>query len=96
MGNITERVWQHPARRWTRLFAVAILVLFFTGRAVLGAGTVLGPVDGDGLTATDLERVKIGEAAPDFTLEAENGTPVTLSQFRGQKNVILVFYRGHW
>jgi len=53
-------------------------------------------MDGDGLTPTDLERVKVGDPAPDFTLEAENGTPVTLSQFHGKSSVILVFYRGHW
>jgi peroxiredoxin len=53
-------------------------------------------MDGDGLTPTDLERIKVGDPAPDFTLEAENGTPITLSQFRGKNSVILVFYRGHW
>jgi peroxiredoxin len=32
--------------------------------------------------------------APDFTLEDIKGQPVTLSQFIGQKNVLLVFNRG--
>lgn len=56
----------------------------------------LGPKDGLDLPAVDLDRVKIGDPAPDFTLEALEGPPVTLSQFRGEANVILVFYRGHW
>ena len=57
----------------------------------------LGPKDGADLSPTDLERVGIGDVAPDFTLEAPlDGKTVTLSQLRGSKNVVLVFYRGHW
>jgi peroxiredoxin len=40
--------------------------------------------------------VQVGTPAPDFTLEDEKGAAITLSQFRGKKNVVLVFYRGHW
>lgn len=60
-----------------------------------GAGP-FGPKDGFDLPATDLERVKLGDQAPDFTLESRDGRAITLSAFRGKKNVILVFYRGHW
>ncbi len=56
----------------------------------------LGPKDGADLPATDLERVKVGDVAPDFTLQAFQGPAVTLSDFRGDRNVVLVFYRGHW
>jgi cytochrome oxidase Cu insertion factor (SCO1/SenC/PrrC family) len=56
----------------------------------------LGPKDGAGLAATDTGRVSVSSQAPDFTLEALSGPPVTLSQFRGKQDVILVFYRGHW
>jgi peroxiredoxin Q/BCP len=38
----------------------------------------------------------VGSIAPDFTLESKDGGTVTLSQFRGKKAVVLVFYRGHW
>jgi peroxiredoxin len=34
----------------------------------------------------------VGDLAPDFTLSNQNGEPVTLSDFRGKKNVVLVFY----
>jgi mycoredoxin-dependent peroxiredoxin len=34
----------------------------------------------------------IGDLAPDFTLSNQHGEPVTLSDFRGKKNVVLVFY----
>jgi hypothetical protein len=56
----------------------------------------LGPTDGAGLPPRDLERVKVGEPAPDFTLENKSRQAVTLSDFRGEKHVLLVFYRGHW
>ena len=37
-----------------------------------------------------------GDVAPDFTLVSYAGSVVTLSDFRGQKNVVLQFYRAHW
>ena len=36
--------------------------------------------------------VEIGEQAPDFELTDQHGTPVKLSDFRGSKNVVMVFY----
>ena len=33
--------------------------------------------------------------APDFTLPDQHGRPVTLSDLRGRK-AVLIFYRGHW
>ena len=33
--------------------------------------------------------VDVGQQAPDFTLPAQDGSTVTLSQYRGQKNVVL-------
>lgn len=40
--------------------------------------------------------VVVGEAAPDFTLEDQQGRKVTLSGARGKSPVVLVFYRGYW
>ena len=34
----------------------------------------------------------IGQVAPDFTLKNQFGEEVTLSSFRGKKNVVVVFY----
>ena len=69
--------------------------------SALAAGTsiqaqALGPVDGRNLSPTEIGRVAVGTAAPDFTLPQFGGENVTLSQFRGSKNVVLVFYRGFW
>lgn len=36
--------------------------------------------------------VKVGEPAPDFTLQDQNLKPVKLSDFKGKKNVVLAFY----
>ena len=33
--------------------------------------------------------VEVGQQAPDFTLPAQDGSTVALSQYRGQKNVVL-------
>jgi cytochrome oxidase Cu insertion factor (SCO1/SenC/PrrC family) len=89
-----ERTTPALGKRWW-LAAMACFGLGIGGS--IGAAEIqLGPKDGEGLAPTDLERVKNGDPAPDFTLEDENGTPVTLSQFRGQKSVVLVFYRGRW
>jgi peroxiredoxin len=49
----------------------------------------LKPVDSD-------LRVKVGEPAPDFTLPAITGESITLSRFRGRKNVVLSFVPAAW
>lgn len=36
--------------------------------------------------------VQVGSVAPDFTLPDSNRSPVTLSDFRGKKAVLVVFY----
>jgi mycoredoxin-dependent peroxiredoxin len=36
--------------------------------------------------------VQVGDIAPDFELKDQTGQPVKLSDYRGKKNVVLVFY----
>ncbi len=36
--------------------------------------------------------VEVGQQAPDFTLSSQHGEPISLSSFRGEKNVVLVFF----
>ena len=56
----------------------------------------LGPTDGEDLAPTELDRIKVGDLAPDFSLLSYSGDVITLSDYRDNKNVVLVFYRGHW
>jgi cytochrome oxidase Cu insertion factor (SCO1/SenC/PrrC family) len=37
-------------------------------------------------------KYKVGDEAPDFTLKDQNRQDVSLSSFRGKKNVVLAFY----
>lgn len=37
-------------------------------------------------------KLKVGDLAPDFTLNDTQNIPVALSAFRGQKNVVLAFF----
>ena len=41
-------------------------------------------------------KVKAGEPAPDFTLPSISGGKVTLSDFRGRKNVVISFVPAAW
>lgn len=41
-------------------------------------------------------RVRVGEAAPDFSLPDLGGRDVTLSGYRGQKNVVISFVPAAW
>ncbi len=56
----------------------------------------LGPVDGLDLARADLDRITVGEPAPDFRLMSYRGDVLTLSENRGVREILLVFYRGHW
>ena len=53
---------------------------------------------GDGESKSPSTELRAGETAPDFKLLAEDGSYVSLSDFRGRngKNVVLVFMRAHW
>jgi cytochrome oxidase Cu insertion factor (SCO1/SenC/PrrC family) len=73
-----------------------VMAAFAVLIATAPAPAQLGPKDGAGLSATESDRVKAGQPAPDFTLEETNGKAITLSDFRDRKSVVLVFYRGYW
>ena len=50
---------------------------------------ILRPVDSE-------LRVKVGESAPDFTLNSVAGNAVKLSSYRGKANVVLSFIPAAW
>jgi peroxiredoxin len=41
-----------------------------------------------------MAKIREASKAPDFTLTDTQGQPVTLSDYRGDKHVVLVFNRG--
>lgn len=41
-------------------------------------------------------QIKAGQLARDFTLPDQNGVPVTLSHFKNDRTVLLIFVRGDW
>ncbi len=43
---------------------------------------------------TTMPRVSLNQLAPEFSLPDVSGSPVSLSDYRGRKNVLLVFNRG--
>jgi cytochrome oxidase Cu insertion factor (SCO1/SenC/PrrC family) len=75
-----------------RLFCLLVLATLSAAPAL----AQLGPTDSSKLSPTDLDRVKVGQPAPDFTLEDLERKTITLSDFRGKKSVVMVFYRGYW
>ena len=42
--------------------------------------------------ADEVRALNVGDKAPDFTLPSTTGEKISLSQFRGQKPVVLFFY----
>lgn len=48
------------------------------------------PVQNPGESA--LQGLRVGDIAPDFELEDQNGRKVKLSQYKGKKNVLLAFF----
>lgn len=87
-------------RRLLRLaWVIGVLSIFaFVSRAyaiseafkenIYSLGT-LKPVD-------SLLKVKVGDRAPDFTLPSLTGEKISLSQYRGKKNVVLSFVPAAW
>jgi len=72
-----------------------ISILAFLSCAL--ASLPLAAADRPGEAAARRETpVGVGEIAPDFTLEDQNGRKHSLSAQRGKQPVVLMFYRGYW
>ena len=82
--------------RATRVVMGLAVVLTIGTWFVVTSEPRLGPHDGFDLPGTDTGRVAVGDIAPDFSLMSYAGSVITLSDYRGDKNVVLQFYRGHW
>jgi len=51
-----------------------------------------GPARIESTPAIEKVELKVGDVAPDFALPSAKGPKYTLSDYRGQKNVVLAFY----
>jgi len=60
------------------------MVVVLLSTIVLGLASVACP--------PAVAQPKVGDKAPDFTLPATTGAPISLSQFRGKRAVLLEFY----
>jgi hypothetical protein len=75
-------------RRWYAWLVLALSLLLLTVGAYVNFVIARIPAEPAVL--------RIGEPPPDFTLPDAAGRPVSLADYRGQKPVVLVFYRGYW
>lgn len=64
-----------------------ILLALLLGASLLPAGYAA-----DKPSETPPPKIKVGDMAPDFTLQDQNGNKVSLHDFKGKKNVALAFY----
>lgn len=87
---------RHRSRSLNRILGLALPAALAVACAPEVPDVTLGPVDGRDLPAVDTGRVAVGDLAPDFSLASHDDGVLTLSDYRGAKDVILVFYRGHW
>lgn len=62
----------------------------------LAAGLVSASLATAAETPSQAERVAVGQEAPAFSLASSDGATYTLADLRGEKNLVLVFFRGSW
>ena len=79
-------VWR--VRHWLTLSAFAVSVLLFGAASFFHFVAMRVPAGSSAFV--------VGQPAPDFTLPDATGRAVRLGDYRGQKPVVLVFYRGYW
>ena len=76
-----------------KILILSLLLLLFALPA-FGQGTSTAPQAKPAATPPPAPKthLKVGEAAPDFTLTDTEGNKVSLHDFKGKKNVVLAFY----
>ena len=79
-------VWR--ARRWLTVSALAVSAVLLVAAGFFNFVAMRVP--------PSRPLVAVGQPVPDFTLPDAAGRPVRLSDYRGKKPVVLVFYRGYW
>jgi peroxiredoxin (alkyl hydroperoxide reductase subunit C) len=87
----------------TALNTMVLLVMLIVALSVPARAQTLSEAFKDNIYVTgelkpvdSVLKVKVGEQAPDFMLFSITGQKVTLSQYRGKKNVVLSFVPAAW
>ncbi len=77
-----------------KIFGISLLLLLgLSGAAVAQETKVATPTP----TAVGVAAaLKVGQTAPDFTLEDVEGHKVSLADTRGQAPTLIYFFRGWW
>lgn len=96
---VKEKVMNRPENRCRALLLAAILAVM--GIVATAYGQSTGFSDNiypeKKLKPTDsIPTLKVGDAAPEFTLPAVEGGRISLSQYRGRKNVVISFVPAAW
>ena len=87
-----------------RKLLISVATAFLLASVALACGSAAEPVaeesqphptEGEGTAASD-SAVTVASTAPLFTLPSATGDTFDLASFAGDKNVVLVFYRGFW
>lgn len=74
-------------------FALELLILPLLAISAMGQTPAASkPAAQAAAEAAPDPKYKVGDTIPDFTLKDQNRQDVTLSSFRGKKNVVLAFY----
>ena len=78
--------------------SLVLLLLFFWGAALAQSTAYKEKIFDPGPLKSIDSRVKVtaGQIAPDFTLPAIDGRTIRLSDYRGEKNVVLSFVPAAW
>ena len=78
--------------------AIFIVFIFITGNAFGISGAFKDNIFNTGrLKPVDsVLKVKVGQKAPDFILPSLSGKKISLSQFKGKKNVVISFVPAAW
>ena len=85
-------------RKYSKIFFVFFLLFFASSYAFGLSDAFKNNIYNPGqLKPIDSKlNVKIGEKAPDFTLPSLSGKKISLSQFKGEKNVVISFVPAAW
>ena len=83
-------------RGLARAVAAGALLLTLGPAAIADAGAAAGGGRPQEPQAVPAARIAVGDQAPDFALRSLEGAGHRLSDLRGEKTAIVIFFRGTW